>query len=172
MNKLLKFADDTKIYGAVGTAADILDLQQDLSKLCQWSKDWLMLFNTDKCKVMHLGYNNRQIAYFMSDDVLNSVTEEVDLGVTIQDSLKFDKHCAKIVTKSNRILGMIKRSFSTKTKEFILNLYKTLIRPRLEYAVQAWSPHLYKDINSVIFVNENKNENCQKRENNEFVNEN
>ena len=62
----------------------------------------------------------------MSDDVLNSVMEEVDLDVTIQDNLKFDKHCAKIVTiESNRVFGMIKRSFSTKTKEVILNLYKT-----------------------------------------------
>jgi ribonuclease P/MRP protein subunit RPP40 len=41
---------------------------------------------------------------------------------------------------------MIKRSFSTKTKKVILNLYEALIRPRLEYAVQAWSPHLHKDI--------------------------
>ena len=67
-----------------------------------------MLFNIDKCKVMHVGYNNRPIAYIMSDDVLKSVMEEVDSGVTIQDNLKFYKHCANIVTKSDRILGMIR----------------------------------------------------------------
>ena len=51
-----------------------------------------MLFNTDKCKTMHIGYNNRQIAYFMNDEVINSVSEQLDLGRTIQNNLKFDKH--------------------------------------------------------------------------------
>ena len=54
--KILKFADDTKIYSSVGSATDIESLQSDLSKLnSSWSKDWQMLFNMDKCKVMHMG---------------------------------------------------------------------------------------------------------------------
>jgi len=58
INKLLKFADDTKIVSKVGTTEDVKVLQDDLHKLFQWSKDWKMLFNTDKSKIIHFGFNN------------------------------------------------------------------------------------------------------------------
>ena len=44
-SKLLKFADDTKIFGLVARQEDIDKLQDDLNNLCKWSSDWLMLFN-------------------------------------------------------------------------------------------------------------------------------
>jgi len=44
---------------------------------------------------------------------------------------------------------MISRTFVKKTKKMILELYKSLVRPHLEYAVQAWSPHLRKDVNLI-----------------------
>jgi len=43
--------------------------------------------------------------------------------------------------------GMIKRTFLCKSKELILQLYKSLIRPKLEYCIQAWKPYFKKDIN-------------------------
>jgi len=42
---------------------------------------------------------------------------------------------------------MIKRTFLCKSKELILQLYKSLIRPKLEYCIQAWKPYFKKDIN-------------------------
>ena len=56
-----------------------------------WSEDWQMLFNADKCKVMHSGYNNFHADYFMSGNKLNTVTEEKDLGVVVSDDLKWEK---------------------------------------------------------------------------------
>jgi len=56
--KLLKFADDTKVFSVVSTKNDIDGLQIDLINLGKWSHEWLMLYNIDKCKVMHLGLNN------------------------------------------------------------------------------------------------------------------
>ena len=44
-------------------------------------------------------------------------------------------------------MGMIRRNIKYKKKEIIVKLYKALVRPRLEYCVQAWSPYLIKDIN-------------------------
>ena len=44
---------------------------------------------------------------------------------------------------------MIRRSFVCKVREIILQLYKSLVRPHLEYYVQAWSPHLQKDIDLI-----------------------
>jgi len=50
------------------------------------------------------------------------------------------------VKTANCILGMIKRSFQNRSKDIILPLYKSLVRPHLEYCVQAWRTHLVKDI--------------------------
>ena len=68
--KILKFADDTKIYRAIYSEKDICKLQTDLRNLVAWSEDWQMLFNVDKCKVMHTGYNNRHFDYLMSSSKL------------------------------------------------------------------------------------------------------
>jgi hypothetical protein len=65
-SKILKFADDTKLYGVVANQQDIERLKNDLKNLCNWSADWLMLFNVDKCKVMHFGYNNSKSTYGMN----------------------------------------------------------------------------------------------------------
>ena len=49
------FADDTKVYTAVGKKSDQERLQRDLIKLSQWSKIWLLEFSVQKCKVVEYG---------------------------------------------------------------------------------------------------------------------
>jgi len=51
--KILKFADDAKICHTVYSYEDVGALQSDLCNLVEWSKEWQMLFNANKCKVMH-----------------------------------------------------------------------------------------------------------------------
>ena len=145
-SKLLKFADDTKIFSVVASQNDVDKLRDDLENLCKWSNEWLMLFNIDKCKVMHIGYNNAQADYVMEGNTLNVVTEERDLGILVQNNMKWDQQCSKSVKMANRILGMIKRNFDYLDGDMVLQLYKSLVRPHLEYCVQAWRPHLQKDI--------------------------
>jgi len=55
------------------------------------------------------------------------------------------KHCAYAYSKGNRILGMIKTTIISRDIHILLNLYKTLVRPHLEYRSPAWSPHYQKD---------------------------
>jgi len=62
------------------------------------------------------------------------LNEERDLGII------------KAVSMANRVLGMIKRTFSIRDKEDILQLYESLVRPHLEYSIQAWRPHNQKDM--------------------------
>jgi ribonuclease P/MRP protein subunit RPP40 len=148
-SKVLKFADDTKLFSVVSNANDIDKLQMDLRNLCNWSQDWQMLFNVDKCKIMHLGYNNSRAKYEMNGKYLEEVTEERDLGVIMRSDLKCSSQCIKAVSTANRVLGMIKRTFSVTDKDIILQLYKSLVRPHLEYSVQAWRPHFQKDIDLI-----------------------
>ena len=56
--KKLKIAYDTKLFSKVGSDINCAKLRADLRKLYNWSEDWKMLFNLDKCKIMHFGNNN------------------------------------------------------------------------------------------------------------------
>jgi len=69
------------------------------------------------------------------------------LGLIVDKSLKSSRQCAKAAATANAVLGMIRRTFLCKDKELILQMYKSLVRPRLEYCIQAWRPYLKKDIN-------------------------
>ena len=89
-SKLLKFADDTKIYYKVNSAEGIDSLITDLYNLVSWSKEWLMIFNVEKCKVLHMGHNNPNVDYLMDGVQLQKVSDE-DLGVIVIEDLKWEK---------------------------------------------------------------------------------
>jgi len=145
-NKILKFADDTKLIGIAKSNRDIETLRNDLNSLFEWSEKWQMKFNLDKCLVMHIGSKNMEAQYSMGGKTLSKVIEEKDLGVIISKDFKVANQCNKAAAKGNQILGLINRTISCKKKKVILNLYKSLVRPHLEYCIQAWRPHLAKDV--------------------------
>ncbi len=62
------------------------------------------------------------------------------MGVIFSNDLKFDKHINQIINKANQVTGIIKRSFSYIDKDMFLKLYKTIIRPQIEYANVIWHP--------------------------------
>ena len=65
-----------------------------------------------------------------------------DLGIIFQDTLTFDKHIRKITSTANSRLGIIRDTFHINDKEGSLILYKSNVRPILEYGISVWSPHL------------------------------
>ena len=71
---------------------------------------------------------------------------ERDLGVIIGGDLKVSKQCTKAAATANCVLGMMYRTISSRSKDIIVNLYKSLVRPHLEFCIQAWRPHYHKDI--------------------------
>ena len=139
------FADDTKLYHPILSLADAESLQLDIDNLLLWADNWLLRFNESKCKVLHFGRKNPKNTYFMNGISLENATEEKDLGVLISDDLSFSKHIAKCAAKANSMLGVIKRCFDYLDIDSFLALYKSFVRPHLEYCVQAWSPHLERD---------------------------
>ena len=66
---------------------------------------------------------------------LDAVSSEKDIGVWITSKPNFTLHCDKVSAKAMQSLGLIKRTFTHLTKESFLMLYKTYIRPHLEYCV-------------------------------------
>ena len=77
---------------------------------------------------------------------LESSDCEKDLGVNVDKDLKFSKHAEVASNKANRIMGMIKRSFTCIDKEMFNCLFKSLVRPHLEYGNVVWSPWYKKDV--------------------------
>ncbi len=104
-----------------------------------------MDFNVAKCKVMHMGAIGVGYEYYMDGRRLEVVEQERDLGILISNSLKVADQCQQAYTKANRMLGLIARVIKHKDMDLMLRLYKSLVRPHLEYASAAWSPHYTKD---------------------------
>jgi len=142
------FADDTKIGKAVGSDAEHRKLQAGLDGAVEWSRILGMPFNVDKCKVMHLGHSNTKRDYKMAGQSLGKTESEKDVGVTVTPSMKWSKQCAKVAKTASMVLGQISRAFSYRYRDKVtfIRLYKSYVRPHLEFSSQAWRPWLQKDI--------------------------
>ena len=151
--KVKIFADDSKIYQELSSPEDQSKLQEGIDALVDWSRTWLMKFNSNKCKVLHLGKNNPNHTYTMSngsDTVeLGTTSCEKDLGVYVDPLLEFDKHIDECTKKGRRMSGMIVRNISHKCNEIMIPLYSSFVRPHLEYANTVWHPYKRKNIDKV-----------------------
>ena len=153
-NKVMLFADDTKIYSKVDSVEDCKNLQKDLDHLSDWSKRWGLKFHPQKCKVMRIGKKNPPFDYCMSDPDSNEikldvVDQEKDLDVTIDNELTLRQHADLTVSKANRIMGLIRRSFTYLDEKSFSLLFKALVRPILEYNNTIWHPR-FKSIDTKI----------------------
>ena len=80
-SKVLKFADDTKVFRTVKkTDADKETLQDDLTNLVKWSEKWQMLLNFGKCICIHIGHGNVRKECFMGNTILGTSVKEKGLG--------------------------------------------------------------------------------------------
>ena len=139
------FADDTKLYARSDTNEASLQLQADLDGLQDWAEKWQMKFHPDKCTVLKVGRIPSEHKYVMRNGdeqiTLGETTVEKDLGVLVDPHLNFHEHISQAVSRANRLLGLIRRSFLNLDTETFNLLYKGLIRPILEYSQAVWSPH-------------------------------
>ena len=98
-----------------------------------------MLFNFGKCKCLHTGPGNTGKNYEMGGTILSKTVKEKDLGVSMNANMKVSEQCRIAASKGNQVLGMIRRNITYKEKNLIVPLYKAIVRPHLEYCIQAWS---------------------------------
>ena len=67
-------------------------LQDDINSCVKWALEWQLPFNVSKCKILHLGHFNPIFSYTMDCNLLEEVSQEKDLGVTIDKDLEFHSH--------------------------------------------------------------------------------
>jgi hypothetical protein len=103
----IKFADDGKGLKAIRSLKDAEELQEALNKLYEWASIWGMMFNIEKCKIMHVGRNNPCHDYYMNGIKLKVVEEETDVGVIVQKSLNPTKQCQKASNTATGVLRTI-----------------------------------------------------------------
>jgi hypothetical protein len=151
---LRKFADDTKLGNTIRSEADHRQLQEALNNLTNWSEKWGMSFNVKKCKVVHFGRSNKKYEYTMLGEKLAEADAERDIGVEVQNNLKPSKQCAKAAATARLVLSQITRAFHYRDRYTFTKLYKTYVRPHLEFCTPAWSPWTQTDIKTLEKVQE------------------
>ena len=144
---LSKFADDTKVMFPLDgqSSQQSNGLQEIIKRLESWSQKWLMRFNTQKCTIMHFGSTNPNLKYYMNGDQIKESEAERDIGVIISSNMKPSVMCATVAKKANKLLGLLSRGLSFKTKKNFLPLYKQYVLPHLEFAQISWAPWLTGD---------------------------
>ena len=118
-------------------------LQNDIDQLATWSERWQIPFSVNKCKVLKIGKNDQIVKYSMDTlegkIELEKVQHEKNLGIIFDTDLKFSQHIQENITKANQRIGLIRINFKYLNRSTLLMLYKTLVRPILEYCSPVWT---------------------------------
>ena len=149
-SEITLYADDILLSRAIKDSEDLVDLQEDMNALSQWSACKHLNFNPDKCKFMIVTRKRNQVhspILLLNGHAITRVFHYKYLGVTLSSDLSWSKHVHDLCTRAKKMLGLLYRTFylhSSSTN--LLQLYVYLIRPCLEYACVVWNPHLQRDI--------------------------
>jgi hypothetical protein len=137
------YADDIKLL-----STNCNDLQQALRIVNTWTGEWELLLNKNKSE--HLAIRNKApTTFYIGDQPVPKVNTVRDLGLSLSDNMSWKKYIHKIRAKANILSHILLRTFLTHNYKLHVNLFKTYIRPILEYNTCSWSPHYISDIDEI-----------------------
>ncbi|KAJ7396948.1 hypothetical protein BTVI_140100 [Pitangus sulphuratus] len=85
-------------------------------------------------------------------NLLKSSSVEKDLGILVDNKLSMSQRFALVAKKAKGILGCIRKSIASRSREMILPLYSALVRPHLECCVQFCTPQYKRDMELLEWV--------------------
>ena len=139
------FADDTRATKEVKTLEDAVLLQNDLEKIYKWTDDNNMKLNDVKFELLRYGKNQEiktQTSYTSPSGVeIESKDVVKDLGILMDNNCTFQKQIIAIIKKAENLTSWILRTFSSRSLNCMITLYKSLVIPILEYCSVLWSPN-------------------------------
>ncbi len=116
-------------------------------KVYEWSKDWNLPLDESKCAFLTTGSSPATpYSLFDGGPELQQLQSVQDIGIVLECSLKHSVNCIAAVKKVRAAVFLVKRSLLNLTPAVLFLFYCTLVRPQLEYAIQATSTYLKKDI--------------------------
>ena len=150
------FADDFKLcvcyprtrvgVPASGSSA----LQRSIDSLVATSKSWNLSLNPGKCVVMQFGGSrggrSERVPYTLEGVALKFVKSYRDLGVEVDENLKFHVHVDAVVRKAGGLLGNLLRSTKCRTPKFMSTLFVSHIRPIIDYCSSVWNVGYMGDV--------------------------
>ena len=149
-SKISLYADDAKVYSEITDNNSVRNLQSDINKMLAWCQQWRLSLNPDKCYLLQYNPRARQRqfnpTYQIGNVPIQSKTEVRDLGILISQDLKYHSQVDAACKKAHKEINRIRRSFKSRSPNFIKNMYKLYVRPRLEYCVEVWNPKYLGDI--------------------------
>ena len=141
---LSSFADDTRIGMGISSQEDVSLLQEDLNKVYQWATTNNMQFNDTKFELLRYGQNKelKQSTHYLSNANVHieTKTSTKDLGVTMSATGEFSEHIDNITDTVKDLIAWIFRSFKSRSRTVMLQLWKSIVLPRLDYCSQLWNP--------------------------------
>ena len=142
---------DCEIYVRQNLPANFISecglLQTDITNICKWSTDWCLSLNAQKCLSFTITFKRAPFhhTYLVNSLPLQRVAEIRDLGIVLDSILTFSAHITSLITKANRALGQLFRSFQTGlpgqklNRKALLAAYYVNVRSILEYGSVVWS---------------------------------
>jgi hypothetical protein len=151
LSTILLYADDAKIYRNVKQLMDQVILQTDLHNMSIWADRWLQKFHPDKLKLIPISRkrDTTERVYFVGNDRVECSEKEKDLGVWIDDKLKFQDHISTKVKVANKMMGAVRRTFRFLDERMFCLLYKAMVRPHVETSATVWSPYLQYQVDQL-----------------------
>lgn len=148
---LSSFADDTRIGIGIKSAQDVKTLQEDLDKIYRWTVENNMVLNPSKFELLQYGkqtIDGSPYKYKSStgDDIVSKDVVK-DLGVLMSSNCHFTPHIDSVVSKVKKMTSWALRNFKSRSKDFILTTWKSIVLPIVDYASQLWNPSKVHDIN-------------------------
>ena len=139
------FADDYKLYmclpRGIGIDARVAIMQGDLDRIHSVSESWNLKLNASKCVAMRFGkrVTSSDVRYKINGVELKFVPHHRDLGVIIDVKLKFHDHVTTVVGRVGGLMGNLLRSTVCRSREFMLTLFVSHIRPMIDYCSSVWN---------------------------------
>ena len=132
-----------KFYAPVLNSVSNNLIQSDLNSVSKWCSDWRLQLNPEKCFFLHYRpqkWHSDYPVYYIGGSELVRKQSATDLGVIISDDFKFHQQVSHACKNATAQINIIRRSFMSRNPEFLANMYKMYVRPKLEYCGQAWNP--------------------------------
>ena len=139
----------------ISSQHDCVLLQNDLNRLSEWCYAWNLFLNEEKCSILQFSKSHSPVPFnyhLNGKEILHSYSGK-DLGLVVSSNLKWRLHYQQASSKAYKILGLLRRVFSSSVSTRAkLTLYTSLVRPKLLYCSVVWRPHSLADIKCLELV--------------------